>query len=170
MIEIKIADKKHIPIIRELAEVLWPATFAPILSDKQIEYMMGMMYSHDSLEKQMDSGNQYSIAVENGVNIGYVAFELNHNKKNKTKIHKLYILPQHQRKGAGKIIIEYVAKEAIKSNNNAVFLNVNKHNQSAIDFYQKHNFFLLKKEVIDIGNGFIMDDFVFELEMKELKY
>ena len=170
MIEIKIADKKHIPIIRELAEILWPATFAPILSDKQIEYMMEMMYSQESLEKQMDAGHQYIIAVEDGVSIGYVSFEVNHNNTKKTKIHKLYILPQYQRKGAGKNIIEYVAKEAIKSENNVLFLNVNKHNQSAIHFYQKHDFFLLKKEVIDIGNGFIMDDFVFELKLNESKY
>ena len=170
MIEIKIADKKHIPIIKELAEVLWPATFSPILSDKQIEYMMKMMYSHDSLKKQMDSGHQYVIAIENGVNIGYVSFEVNHNNTKKTKIHKLYILPQHQRKGAGKIIIEHVAKEAVKSKNNSLFLNVNKHNQSAIDFYKKHHFFLIKKEVIDIGNGFIMDDFVFELKLNNTEF
>ena len=54
-----------------------------------------------------------------------------------------------------------------ESKNNALFLNVNKHNQSAIGFYEKHGFFLVKKEVIDIGNGFIMDDFVFELELNE---
>lgn len=170
MIEIKIAEKKHIPIIRELAEILWPATFATILSDRQIVYMMEMMYSQESLEKQMDTGHHYAIAVENGINIGYVSFEVNHNDTHKTKIHKLYILPEHQRKGAGKIIIDYVAREAIKSQNRALFLNVNKHNKSAIHFYQKHHFFLVEKEIIDIGNGFIMDDFVFELELNETKF
>lgn len=170
MIAIKTAKKEQIPHIIKLAEELWPETFASILTAKQITYMMEMMYSPDSLEKQMNDGHQYAIVSENNENIGYVSYEINHNNTNKTKIHKLYILPDRQRKGIGKIVIDYVAHEAKKSKNNALFLNVNKYNESAIGFYQKHRFILVKKEVIDIGNGFIMDDFVFELKLNEAEH
>ncbi|HUI32453.1 MAG: GNAT family N-acetyltransferase [Dysgonamonadaceae bacterium] len=167
MIEIRRAGEKQIPKIIKLADELWPATFTSILSAKQIAYMMEMMYSRESLEKQMNDGHQYAIVMENDVDVGYVSYEINHDNSDKTKIHKLYILPEHQRKGIGKIVVDYVAQEARRSQNSALFLNVNKHNESAIGFYEKHGFFLVKKEVIDIGNGFIMDDFVFELELNE---
>jgi len=42
-------------------------------------------------------------------------------------------------------------------------LNVNKDNQKAIDFYRSQGFVEVYKEVIDIGNGFVMDDVVMEL-------
>ena len=64
-------------------------------------------------------------------------------------------------------MVDLVAVEALDSGDKAVFLNVNKQNEGAIDFYKKHQFSLIKKEEIDIGNGFIMDDFVFELELTQ---
>lgn len=164
------ANKDHVLIIKELAKQLWPDSFASILSVEQIHYMMNLMYSIPSLEKQMNEGHKFVIAQNEGQNIGYVSYETNHNATYKTKIHKLYISPIYQRKGVGKKMVDYVAQKALKSNNTALFLNVNKNNKTAISFYKKHGFFLVKEEVIDIGDGFIMDDFVFELSLKEKVY
>ena len=169
MIEITTADKQHIPAIIKLSKHLWPIAFAHILSKQQIDYMMEMMYSCASLEKQMDEGHQYAIARIDNADVGYVSHEINCNQTNKTKIHKLYISPAHQRQGVGQALLEYVVKHALQSNNRALFLNVNKHNTKAINFYKKHHFFLTKKEEIDIGNGFIMDDYVFELTLDPTK-
>ena len=167
MIEITKAHKQHIPPIRELADQLWPVAFASILSAQQIDYMMEMIYSPASLSKQMDEGHQYAITSQNKVNIGYVSYEISHHQSDKTKIHKLYISPQHQRHGVGKAMIDYVAQQAIEANNNSLFLNVNKYNMQAINFYRKHHFVLVKEEAIDIGDGFIMDDYVFELALNQ---
>ena len=165
MIRIFAADKKHIPIIRDLADKIWPQTFSSILSPSQIEYMMEMMYSSASIVKQIEDGHQFAVAREDEINVGYVSYEVDCNQSRKTKIHKLYVSPQHQHCGIGKAMVEYVAQNALKTGNNAVFLNVNKHNTQAINFYSKLQFILVKKEEIDIGNGFIMDDFVFELKL-----
>lgn len=163
MIEIVAANKKQIPIIRELAEQVWPQTFSSILSLSQIDYMMEMMYSVASIEKQMIDGHLFAVAREDKVNVGYVSYEVNYNNSGKTKIHKLYVSPQYQQRGIGKAMVEYVSQNALILGSNVVFLNVNKHNKGAIDFYNKLHFVLVKKEEIDIGGGFIMDDFVFEL-------
>lgn len=165
MIEITKANQQHIPIIRQLAQQLWPVAFAAILSPSQIDYMMEMMYSTASLKQQMNDGHQYALALQDKQHIGYVSYETNHMGSDKTKIHKLYLSPQHQRRGVGKTIIDYVAQQAQQSNNKALFLNVNKHNTQAINFYKKHHCRLVQKEKIDIGNSFIMDDFVFELTL-----
>jgi hypothetical protein len=37
----------------------------------------------------------------------------------------------------------------------------------AINFYRKYHFVLVKEETIDIGDGFIMDDYVFELTLNQ---
>jgi ribosomal protein S18 acetylase RimI-like enzyme len=45
-----------------------------------------------------------------------------------------------------------------------MILNVNRFNP-AVSFYEKYGFRTVKEEVIDIGNGFVMDDFVMVLEV-----
>ena len=167
MIEIVKVNKQHIPIIRELAANLWPVAFATLRTSKRRTYVWNRMYSQTSLEGQMSQGHRYAIAQHNKLNIGYVAYETDHAGLDKTKIHKLYISPKYQRHGVGKTMIDYAAQQALKANNTALFLNVNKYNTQAISFYQKHHFALIKEEEIDIGNGFIMDDYVFELTLNE---
>ena len=44
-------------------------------------------------------------------------------------------------------------------------LNVNIHNTPAINFYEKYGFHKAYDEDIDIGNGFFMNDHVYELEV-----
>ena len=41
---------------------------------------------------------------------------------------------------------------------------MNKHNPST-GFYARHGFTIEREEVIDIGNGFVMDDFVMLREL-----
>ena len=43
----------------------------------------------------------------------------------------------------------------------ALTLNVNRFNK-AIDFYLKNGFKIIKEENIEIGNGFLMEDYVME--------
>ena len=166
MIEIIKVNKEHIPTIRSLAQEFWPVAFASILTAQQIEYMMEMMYSHSSLEGQMNKGHQFAIASKNNKKVGYMSYETDCEGMGITKIHKLYISPHYQRMGVGKAMVDFVTEQALQANNSALFLNVNKHNNKAIGFYNKHHFQLIKEEEIDIGEGFIMDDYVFELILK----
>jgi ribosomal protein S18 acetylase RimI-like enzyme len=41
-------------------------------------------------------------------------------------------------------------------------LQVNKQNAAAIAFYQRQSFTIREAAVFDIGNGFVMDDYVME--------
>ena len=167
MIEVVKVSKQHIPTIRALAQEYWPVAFVSILSASQIAYMMEMMYSHSSLEGQMNKGHQFAIASKNNKKVGYMSYETDCEGMGKTKIHKLYISPHYQRMGVGKAMVDFVTEQALQANNSALFLNVNKHNNKAIGFYKKHHFVLTKEEEIDIGDGFIMDDYVFELPLTQ---
>ncbi|WP_436415314.1 GNAT family N-acetyltransferase [Petrimonas sp.] len=163
MIEIILANKNNIKDIQTVSNVAWPNAFKEILSPHQIKYMMNWMYSDESLQEQMYVKNhRYFLAKENDRFLGYMSIEHNCENSGKTKIHKIYILPDQQKKGIGKLLLYRAIAETKKQNDNAIYLNVNKYNENAIGFYKKNGFFLAKEEVIDIGNGFIMDDYVFE--------
>ncbi len=122
--------------------------------------MMDMMYSTSSLEKQMDELNHHYLLVEDaGEYVGYTSYELNYKGAATTKIHKIYILPSLQGKGIGRFLIETIGEIARKSDNNVLSLNVNRFNK-ALDFYKRIGFDVVGNEDIDIGNGFLMEDFV----------
>lgn len=159
------ATTDHIYNIQVLSNVIWPATFSNILSQEQISYMMDMMYSTSSLEKQMNELNHhYLLAEEDGEYLGYLSYELNYKGTPITKIHKIYVLPSIQGKGVGRLFIDAVSKLALKNNNTLLSLNVNQYNK-AIDFYKRMGFDFFASENIDIGNGFLMEDFVMNKDL-----
>jgi ribosomal protein S18 acetylase RimI-like enzyme len=149
-------------IIRGIASATWPITYGEILTQEQIEYMFEMMYSTNSLQEQATKQNLYFLLanVENSP-LGFASYESNYNETMKTKIHKIYILPSAQGKGIGKKLIDYIIDEAKMQQNTAVILNVNKYNK-AQHFYTKIGFSIASEEIIDIGKGYVMDDYVME--------
>ena len=165
MIEIeKVAsnDTAKFKIISTIAEETWPITYGEILSSSQLEYMFEMIYSINSLLEQATNKNlQFILAKEGKDYLGFASYEIDIHQASKTKIHKIYILPETQGKGIGKKLIDYIAVEAQRQKNVALFLNVNKYN-NALHFYLKQGFFKIREEVIDIGNGYVMDDYVME--------
>ena len=160
---IVVATKEQLAIVKNLAYKIWPNAYETILSKAQLDYMLEMIYSIDSLEKQFNNGHIFLLIEDNQNFIGFASYEINCNNSNKTKLQKLYVLPEIQGKGIGKQVIDYIKEKVVLSNNLALFLNVNKFNK-AKDFYQKYGFQIIKEEVIDIGNNYIMDDYVMEIE------
>ncbi len=164
MIQIKTARLEELPIVREIAHQTWPDTFAGILSPPQIGYMLNLMYNLKTLESQLsEKGQFFLLAAEEGKFLGFAAYELNYSEGEKTKLHKIYVLPSAQGKGLGKKLINEVSDQAKANGQKSLLLNVNKFNQSAIDFYGYLGFKEAYREVIDIGNGYVMDDVVMEL-------
>lgn len=164
MIFITPATEAQLSIVQTIAYQTWPTTFAAILSPTQIDYMLEMMYSTDSLKTQLNDKNHVFLLAQErdtGNYMGFLSYELNYEKAPKTKIHKIYLLPASQGKGVGKQLIDAVAELAKANQNNTLSLNVNRHNK-AIQFYERMGFSHVANETIDIGNGFIMDDYVME--------
>ncbi len=158
-----IKGKEDLQIIRDIAHRTWPNTFADILSVKQIDYMLELLYSIPSLENQ-DSvkKNNFLLAYKKNTPIGFASYELNINEGHSTKIHKIYFLPSSQMKGYGRQMMDYIKQIARDKNQQSLLLNVNKYNK-AIEFYEYLGYKIIKEEVIDIGSGYIMDDYVMEL-------
>lgn len=164
MIVIEKNNDENFTQIRAIAQEVWPIAYGTILSQQQMDYMMEMMYSIPSLQKQAATDKEFILAMENDQAVGFASYEFNYDGTSKTKIHKIYILSNQQGKGIGKILVDYIKDEARKENQKTILLNVNKYNV-AQHFYKKIGFETISEEVIDIGNGYIMDDFVMEISI-----
>lgn len=167
MISIQFADSQHIPDIQAVAAATWPVTFQHILSPEQIHYMLDMMYSTASLTAQMNQQHhQFLLAQEQGDTLGFISFENAYKQQATTKVHKIYILPQAQRRGIGQQLLEAVATRAIHNGSSNLTLHVNRDNK-AITFYQKIGFDITGREDIDIGYGYLMEDYIMEKEISK---
>lgn len=160
MISLRLATIADVPLIQEVAELTWPISYQEIISPQQIRYMLDLMYNKSKLETAIAAPNQaFWLAEENGRILGFCGIEHGYPETGITRIHKLYILPNTQGSGLGKIFIDQVEDQAKKHGNDTLHLNVNKENK-AVGFYQKHGFSVDHEEVLDIGNGYVMDDFI----------
>lgn len=160
---IPIRGLEDLLIIRDIAFKTWPHTFADILSENQIDYMLDLLYAIPSLKNQVDiKGHKFLIGLNEDVPVGFASYELNYNDSTSAKLHKLYFLPITQGRGFGRAMLEELKSIAREQKQSSIILNVNKYNK-AIQFYEHQGFHKIKEEVIDIGSGYLMDDYVMEL-------
>ena len=153
------ATLEDIPTIQEIAEEAWRPTYGPILTEEQTLYMIPLMYNRELISSQIEL---FSMLEVDAKAIGYCSFE----KLTETegKLHKLYLRPSVKQKGAGTFIINEISKQARALGLESIILNVNKYN-SAVDFYLKKGFTKDREMILDIGNGYVMDDYVMRLTL-----
>ncbi|PXW09474.1 MULTISPECIES: GNAT family N-acetyltransferase [unclassified Chryseobacterium] len=157
------AKEKDIPLIQELARRSWENAYAGIISDEQINYMLGEMYSKEEISKHLDNPNYhyYLIFNENNASFeGFIGYEHGY-EPDTTKLHRIYLVPESKGKGFGKRAIDFLKRKLSESNDIRIILNVNKEN-SARKFYESQEFKVYNEMVLDIGNGFVMDDYQME--------
>lgn len=154
---IRKATKDDIQVIQFIAQKTWPIAYGDIISKDQLDYMLNLMYSDDSLINQMEKGHQFylfdladtPIAFASVSNEGDCIFKLN----------KLYVLPNTQKTGAGKALLQKVIEHAKAENGKQIILQVNKQN-IAKEFYLKQGFIVLREDILELEHSYIMDDYI----------
>lgn len=157
------ATEENVSLIQDLARRSWKNAYAEILSEEQMEYMLSEMYSKAELESQLQNPNyQYYLIVDEDNNSyeGFIGYEHNYEDKT-TKLHRIYLIPESKGKGLGKLALQFLNEKVSENGNKRIILNVNKHN-AAKNFYESQGYRVYDDGVFDIGNGFVMDDFLME--------
>lgn len=165
MLQITEATTKDLKTIRNIAYGSWPATYGSILSKEQIDYMLDLFYSEEALTENLNKKSHHFILVhDDSTCIGFASYEHNYLDKNKTRLHKIYLLPEAQGKGAGKLLIDTIENMAKVNHSEAISLNVNKFNK-ALSFYQKNGFEIVSEEDIELDFGYLMEDYKMEKQL-----
>ena len=160
MIKITEAFVEDIAKIQEIAHITWPITYGEILTSEQLDYMLDLIYSDEALSKQIQNKEQLFYLVSDSESvIGFIGIEHHYKNEAITKIHKIYLLPETQGKGYGKTVFESIEKLALENNSKELLLNVNRFN-TALNFYKKLGFEIKETVDIEIGHGYLMEDYV----------
>ncbi|WP_336518135.1 GNAT family N-acetyltransferase [Pollutibacter soli] len=163
MISVEKAAPSELAVVQKLATTIWNIVYPPIISREQIDYMLEMMYSDSALEKQTSQQHQFLLVKENEEPLGFASYSPKEPGNGSVfRLHKLYVLPDQHGKGLGKKLLAYIKNEITPLGAKALELNVNKKNP-AVGFYQKMGFAVDREMILDIGNGYVMDDYVMTL-------
>jgi GNAT superfamily N-acetyltransferase len=159
-IRIIAGTEEHLPVVSELAGLIWRACYPGIITPEQIDYMLAQMYALDVLREEIGSQDiRYDLLLVEGRPAGFASWGPA-SEPGMMKLHKLYLLPERHGCGLGSLLLQHCEREARTSGARRLILGVNKHNAKAIAAYQRNGFTVAESVVTDIGNGFVMDDYV----------
>ena len=159
-IEILPAGEEHLPALAELAGVIWRQHYPGIISNAQIEHMLGKMYALDTLREEIQSRGIRFYRLLAGGRFGGFASLGSTAAAGVMKLHKLYLLPELHGRGLGSLLLKHCETEARRLGARRLILAVNKRNTKAIAAYQRNGFAVAESVITDFGGGFVMDDFI----------
>lgn len=156
------ATHADLPAVQALAHTVWRAHYPGIISHAQIDYMLARSYTLPALARFVDDPRAGLELVRAGAEVvGFAAWYCTDDPAD-VKLDRLYVLPSWQRGGVGGRLIARVATLSRTHGASRLILNVNKDNVQAQNAYRRHGFEVCEAVVVDIGNGYVMDDYVME--------
>jgi len=160
-IEIAPLAPPRLDAVCRLARRIWQDTYPDIISQQQIDAMLADRYSPQAILAQLDDPcHVWLIARVEEEITGFAHAYLEHGA---CKLDKLYVDPCRQRCRIGHALFDAIRGFAQQHRAQRLWLQVNRHNSRAISAYRKYGFEIVEARVFDIGDGFVMDDYVMEI-------
>jgi tRNA(adenine34) deaminase len=161
---ISVTTESQIKRAADLAETIWNEWFPPVIGQAQTDYMVEMFQSSEAMTRQIESEHySYFLLQKSGVDLGYIALKPDGER---LFLSKAYIKREYRGKGYFSQALSFIAEKAKEQGKNAVWLTCNKYSPTC-EIYKKCGFEVIGEGVTDIGNGFVMDDFFFEMKIGE---
>ncbi len=152
------------PVLTQLAHTIWYQHYPAIISHEQIAYMLDGRFSDEKLLRYIDSSTQWFwLLWQNEQAVGYLSCALQPENQS-LKLEQIYLLRDLKGQGLGKGLMRHCCEFARAKQCRSVWLTVNKFNHDSIAFYKANGFIVREEAQFDIGNGYVMDDFVMELK------
>ena len=160
----KVSSDTELKEVAVLADSIWHECFVDIISTGQIDYMVEKFQSYEAMTKQISEQDYSYYAVrDEGELCGYIGMKP--EKDEHFFLSKLYLRSDKRGRGIASQMLEKVFEEARACGKKQVYLTVNKHNDHAIAVYKKTGFKVIDEVVTDIGNGYVMDDYIFGYDL-----
>lgn len=145
-----------------LANEIWHEYFTCIISEAQIDYMVERFQSYHAMKKAIyEDGYTYYLLYEDKL-IGYLGVKC---EAERVFLSKLYLHKEARGKGYASVLLNQAITYAKEHNKKAIYLTCNKYNQHSLDVYAKKGFETIDAVVSDIGQGYVMDDYILELKV-----
>ncbi len=172
---VPVKSDEDVRVLSRIADEVWHQHFASILSTKQIDYMVEKFQSYPAMLRQRaEEGYQYYFIHEEGDEAalpeheaygghrGYMGFRVDEDA---VFLSKLYLLQPYRGRALASRAVEFLISIAQQHGCRKIWLTVNRYNDHTIEVYKHWGFTVAREQCADIGNGFVMDDYIMQLEV-----
>jgi GNAT superfamily N-acetyltransferase len=146
--------------VARMARQIWDEYYVPLIGQAQVDYMVAKFQAAEAIQSQRESGYEYFQLRQSGETIGYAAIR-HEPSEARVFISKLYVLATHRKTGAGRAALADIERVARERGAKQLWLTVNKGNPS-VRAYERLGFTIAESIVMDIGGGYVMDDYRME--------
>ena len=159
-------DQRH---LAALADHIWHEYWPNLIGQAQTDYMVEQFQSLEAIERDMrEHAYEYWFLrdEDDGDIVGYTGGHME-PETNRFFISKIYLLASERGKGFARRTIEFYENLCQARGLEAMYLTVNKGNDLGVRAYQGTGFITIDSVETDIGQGFIMDDFIMEKRLSK---
>lgn len=156
----KVEKEKQLLALTALADAIWHECFPGIITVEQIDYMVQKFQSYGAICQQMREGYLYYLFILDGEIIGYTG--IHPEEDGRLFLSKLYLKKEYRGQGFASEAFAFLEQFCKDYGLSSIWLTVNRGNAHSILVYEKKGFVKVRTQVADIGNGFVMDDYIME--------
>lgn len=168
MNEIKIIEilPGEIPALAGLAAEIWREHFPPIIGAEMVEYMLEKFQSETAIRQQMTGqGVHYYFIKYGGQAAGYMAIR---PEPDSLFLSKIYLRKAFRGKKLSRIAMDFLVSFCREHRLRRIWLTVNRFNLGPIAAYEKLGFRKVRTQCVDVGQGYVMDDYVMVKDIPEV--
>ena len=160
---IPVQNEEQIKTLSNLACEIWNQHFVPIIGKAQVDYMLNKFLSPEALKKQLADGYEYYLISCDDSFVGFTGI---HDENGSLFLSKLYVHVNSRGKGIASWVFQKLVEICNTRNLDKIWLTCNRHNSNTLAIYDHLGFEIVRKEAADIGNGFVMDDYILEYKIQ----
>ncbi|MDR0514927.1 MAG: GNAT family N-acetyltransferase [Coriobacteriaceae bacterium] len=182
-----VATDADIARLALMADHIWHEYWPALLEEAQIDYMVERFQSVEAITRDIrEKGYEYWILEHDGQVVGYTGGQgedataetgtIPQNPSDATDdgsgecqtqgvrffISKIYLYREDRGKGYASDVIRFYEGLCRARGMGSMYLTVNKYNELGIRAYRAKGFQTIDSVVTDIGQGFVMDDYIME--------
>lgn len=136
--------------------------YRDMIGEQQARYMTGLFLSPAEMKQLQEQGALFRSIVIEGKYAAYCEYI---PEKDRLFLSKLYVDKKYRGQGLGRILFDDCLNYAKDNDLKAVYLTVNKNNTHSYDIYKHLGFKVTDAVVSDIGQGYVMDDYIMEYQL-----
>lgn len=150
--------------LAELASTIWNEYWPALIGQAQTDYMIEQFQSLPAIKRDMAENAYEYWFVHAGDDDRIVGFTGGHNEPetNRFFISKIYLKAAERGKHFASDVIAFYENLCHERGFGAMYLTVNKGNELGVRAYKGKGFETIEAVETDIGQGFIMDDYIME--------
>lgn len=160
LIKCKVSDVEQ---LRDISIETFVDTFKDQNTEENLNEYLERAYSIEQLTSEINQvGTDFYFLKDSDLVVGYLKLNIDDAQSEKDhplalEVERIYVLPQHKRKGYGKLLLEFAYLRAKELNRTGIWLGVWEHNYNALAFYKKMGFQRVGEHTFIMGDDAQVD-------------